>query len=340
MVRRGEERSISVPGAAAVPCRFPGTAPAAGRAIVVAGEAMVDLVLEPGGGTTPRLGGGSFNVARTLGRLGLWPVFIGRLSSDRYGRALRGTLEESGVSLDGVVATDDPTTFARVEVDEQGGPTCRFYIEGTSMAGLLPEEARAAMPDRAVALHVGGLGLAVEPQASAIATLARVAGPETLVLVDPNCRDGVVRTRRLYCERLRDVLGLADVVKASEEDFAYLDPDRTPHQTARALLEHGPAVVLLTNGSRGATVLTARYEATVDAPPVDVVDTIGAGDVFGAAWLAGWTADGLGRQDLDDFDAVLRTAEFATLMAALSCERAGAESPRAAKVDAEWCFAW
>src|SRR5579872_6721394 len=107
MVRRGEERFISVPGAAAVPCRFPGTAPAAGRAIVVAGEAMVDLVLEPGGGTTPRLGGGSFNVARTLGRLGLWPIFIGRLSSDRYGRALRGTLEESGVSLDGVVATDD-----------------------------------------------------------------------------------------------------------------------------------------------------------------------------------------------------------------------------------------
>jgi fructokinase len=340
MARRGEEQSIGVPGAAAMPCGFPGMAPEAGRAIAVAGDAIVDFVLEPGGGSTPHLGGGSFNAARTLGRLGLRPVFVGRLSSDRYGHALCDALEESGVSLDGVVATDDPTTFARVELDADGGPNTRFYIEGTSMAGLLPEEARTAMPDRAAALHVGGLGLAVDPQATAIATLVREADPGTLVLVDPNCRDGAVRARTLYRERFREVLCLADVVKASEEDFANLDPDRTPHQTGRALLERGPAVVLLTNDSRGATVLTAKYEATVEAPLVDVVDTVGAGDAFGAAWLGGWMADGLGRHDLGDFDAVVRTAEFAALVAARTCERAGADPPRAAKVDAEWCFAW
>jgi fructokinase len=331
---------MNVPDTGSSSCACGRAAAQTGRAVAVAGEAIVDFVLEPGGGTTPQLGGGSFNAARTLGRLGLRPVFIGRLSSDPYGQGLRGALAESGVSLDGVVATDDPTTFARVEADADGEPTTRFYIERTSMAGLLPEEARAAMPDRAAALHVGGLGLAVEPQASAIAKLAREAGPETLVLVDPNCRDGVVRARTRYCDRLRDVLCLADIVKASEEELAYLDPDRTPHQTARALLGCGPAVVLLTNGSRGATILTARYEATVEAPAVDVVDTVGAGDAFGAAWLGGWIADGRGRQDLGDFDAVLRTAEFAALVAARTCERPGAEPPRAAKVDAEWCFAW
>jgi fructokinase len=134
-------------------------------------------------------------------------------------------------------------------------------------------------------------------------------------------------------------VGLADVVKASEEDLAYLDPDRTPHQTARALLARGPSVVLLTNGSRSATVLTARREALVEAPGVEVIDTIGAGDAFGAAWLGGWVADGLGRQDLGDFEAILRTAGFASIVAGRTCERAGAEPPRAAKVDAEWCFA-
>jgi len=340
MVRRGQQQSINVPGAAASPSRSGGAVPQAGRAIAVAGEAIVDFVLESSGRTTPHLGGGSFNAARTLGRLGLRPVFIGRVSSDRYGRALRGALEESGVSLDGVIASDAPTTFARVEVDGDGAANCRLYIEGTSMAGLLPAEARAAMPERAVALHVGGLGLAVEPQASAIATLVRDAGPETLVLVDPNCRDGVVRRRTAHCDRLRDVMCLADVVKASEEDFAYLDPGRTPHQTARALLERGPAVVLLTNGSCDVTVLTARYEGLIEAPFVDVVDTVGAGDAFGAAWLGGWVADGLGRQDLGDFDAVVRTAEFASVVAARTCERAGAEPPRAAKVDAEWCLEW
>jgi fructokinase len=340
MVRRCEEQATDVPAAAPAPCRFDGAVPPAGCAIAVAGEAIVDLVLEPGGDTTLHLGGGSFNAARTLGRLGLRPAFIGRLSSDRYGRALRGALEESGVSLDGVVATDDPTTFARVEVDAGGTTSCRFYIEGTSMAGLLPEEARTAMPDRAVALHVGGHGVAVEPHASAIATLVGEAGPETLVLVDPNCRDGVARARTVYCDRLRDLMCLADVVKASEEDFAYLDPDRTPYQTARALLDCGPAVVLLTDGSRGATVMTARYEELVEARSVEVVDTIGSGDAFGAAWLGGWVADGFGRQDLGDFEAVLRAAEFAALVAARTCERAGAEPPRAAKVDAEWCLEW
>ena len=251
-------------------------------------------MLEPGGGTTAHLGGGSFNAARTLGRLGMRPVFIGRLSSDRYGHALRTALEESGVKLDGIVTTDDPTTFARVEIDGYGTASYRFYIEGTSTAGLLPEEARSAMPARPAALHVGGLGMAVEPQASAIAALVRDASPETLVLVDPNCRAQSVRARTDYCDRLRDLLRLADVVKASEEDLAYLDPDRTPHQTARGSARATVRrLVLLTNGSRSTTVLTARREAFVEAPCVEVIDTIGAGDAFGAAWLGGWVADGL-----------------------------------------------
>lgn len=249
MVIRGEEGSINVPGTAAVPSALGSVVSPAPRAIAVAGEAIVDFLLESGGGTTPQLGGGSFNAARTLGRLGLRPVFVGRLSSDRYGNALREALEESGVSLDGIVATDDPTTFARVEIDAYGAASYRLYLEGTSMAGLLPEEARAAMPERPAALIVGGLGLAVEPQASAIDTVVRDAGPETLVLV-------------------------------------------------------------------------------VKAPSVEVVDTVGAGDVFGAAWLGAWVADGLGRQDLGEFEAILRAAEFAALVAARTCERAGAEPPR------------
>jgi len=269
---------MNVPDAATSPSVVGGAASQAGRAIAVAGEALVDFVLEPGGGTTPHLGGCSFNAARTLGWLGLPPVFIGRLSRDRYGRALRSALEESGVILEGVVATDAPTTFARVDGDGHGATGCRSCMEGTSMAGLLPEEARAAMPARVMALHVGGLGTAVEPQASAIVTLVREAGTETLVLVDPNCRAGVTRARSVFCDRLRDLMCLADVVKASEEDFAYLDPDRTPDQTARAL-----------------------------------------------AWLGGWVTDGRGRRDLGNFDAVLRTAEFAALVAARTCGRAGAE---------------
>ena len=336
--RRGEEQAISVPGAVASPRpRVAVTSPGP-RTIAVAGEAIVDFVLEPGGVTTPHLGGGSFNAARTLGRLGLRPVFIGRLSTDRYGRALRSALEASGVNLDGVVTTDEPTTFARVEVDGNGTASYRFYLEGTSTAGLLPDEARLAMPLGAVALHVDGLGLAAEPHAIAISSLVREAGLGTLVFVDLNCHVQAVRGGTAFRHRLHEVLSLADVVKASEHDLAYLDSDRTPYQTACALLVRGPAAVLLTNGSLGVRVLAARREALVEAPRAQVIDTIGAGDACGAAWLGGWVAEGLGREDLGDFEAVVRAAEFATEVAARTCERAGPEPPRGAKVDSEWCL--
>jgi fructokinase len=222
-----------------------------GDVIAVAGEALVDLVLEPDGRTTPHLGGGQFNAARTLGRLGLRPTFIGRLGRDMYGDALCDELRDSGVLLNGIVVTDDPTTFARVDVDQAGVASYRFYIGGTSSPGLLPHEARAAMRADAAALHVGGLGLVFEPQASAIAALVREAGPRTLVLLDPNCRPAAIGDPIVYRERLRDLMRRVDVVKASESDLAYLEPGRAPINTARLLLGLGPAVVLLTHGGDG-----------------------------------------------------------------------------------------
>src|SRR5690348_18271664 len=112
------------------------------RLIVVAGGALVDLVLEREGTTTRHLGGGSYNAARTIGRLGLAPTFVGRISSDVHGRALRAGLAQSDVRLDGVVDTDDPTTFALVDLDHDGAASYRFYADGTSIAGLLRSEER------------------------------------------------------------------------------------------------------------------------------------------------------------------------------------------------------
>jgi fructokinase len=309
------------------------------KVIAVAGEALVDLVLEPGGRATSHLGGGPFNAARTLGRLGLRPLFIGRLGCDAHGRALRDELRASGVRLDGIVTTDDPTTFARVDVDGAGDARYRFYIDGTSAPGLLPHEAHAAMRADAVALYVGGLGLVFEPQARAIASLVREAGDRTLVLLDPNCRPRAIRDPRAYRARLREVMRRCDVVKASEADLTYLAPGRVPLDTARSLLELGPSVVLVTHGRDGATVLTASGLAAVRPTRTDVIDTIGAGDAFGAAWLAAWLSDGLGRAELGNLEAATHAAQFASTVAALTCKRAGAEPPSAAKVGPEWCFA-
>ena len=310
----------------------------ANQLIAVAGEALVDLVLERGGATTRHLGGGSFNTARTIGRLGLGPVFIGRISSDQHGRALRAALAQSGVALDGVVETDDPTTFALVELDGDGTATYHFYVDGTSAAGLLPAEASVVIPPLPAALHVGGLGLVFEPQARAIVGLVREACSQTLVLLDPNCRPGAAASPLAHRERLRDVLRRADVVKASEDDLAYLEPGRNVRESAREVLAQGPKIVLVTQGGRGSTVFTDGLEAMIPPVPVNVVDTIGAGDAYGGAWLAAWVGDGLGRADLGDFESAVRAAKFAAKVAAATCERAGAEPPYGAKLDADWCL--
>jgi fructokinase len=307
--------------------------------IAVAGEALVDFVLEADGQATSHLGGAPYNAARTLGRLGFQPVFVGRLSSDRLGRALRRGLEESGVRLDGVVETDDPTTFARVEVDGDGVANYRFYVDGTSAPGLSSALARAAMPPNPAALHIGGLGLVFEPQASAIASLVAHATTSTLIFVDANCRPAAVPDHGIYRRRLELIFSRADVVKVSDDDLAYLEPDLLPLDAARRLLAAGPSLVLLTRGRQGASILIDGHEAHVDAVPVTIVDTIGAGDAFGAAWLGAWISEGLGRSDLPRLDAARRAAEFASLVAAQTCERAGPEPPWAARLGAYWCLA-
>jgi fructokinase len=300
--------------------------------IVVAGEALIDQVLQPGGTVSSHLGGAAFNAARTLGRLGRGPRFVGRLSTDASGRRLRSALEESGVELGGIVTTAHPTTIAVAELDASGIADYRFCSDGTSVPGLRQIDARRAMPASVTALLVGGLGLVFEPQATAIAALVAAVGEQTLVMVDLNCRPDAIKHPQAYRARLDGVLRRADVVKASEEDLGYLEPDLFAFEAARRVLSTGPAVMLLSHGAGGTTVLSESTASHVRAPSIKVVDTIGAGDAFVAGWLAFWSASGLGRGDLSRHETVVKSARFAADVAALTCTRAGAEPPTLAEL--------
>ena len=127
------------------------------------------------------------------------------------------------------------------------------------------------------------------------------------------------------CDRL---VPRCHVVKASDDDLAWLEPDRDEVDSARALLDTGPAVVLLTRGGDGVTVVTRDGETDVPALAVEVVDTIGAGDAFGGGFLAWWRREGLGAGDLARTDAVLEATRYACLVAGRTVERAGASPPR------------
>lgn len=296
--------------------------------ILVAGEALYDLVLQgDGDNLRGHPGGGPFNTARTIGRLERPVAYLGRLSSDRFGEHLEAMLVDDGVDLGSVVHTDDPTTLALAEVDSDGVARYRFYERGTAAPGLTVDAALAALPEQVEILHVGTLGLALEPVATALeAVVERVSG-NALIAVDPNIRPWVIHDADAYRARLERVLSHTHVVKVSQEDLDWLRPDLPPVEGVRELLEHGPTLGLLTRGPNGALVVTRTAEVAVPAPRAKVVDTIGAGDAFSGGWLGWWAEHGLGRDELAQPEAVLEATRFACLVAARTCARPGASPP-------------
>ncbi len=305
--------------------------------IVVAGEALVDLIVAADGSLSANPGGGPFNAARTMARLGAPVAFAGRLSDDRFGRQLRTLLVEDGVDLGWTARTSDPTTLAVAELDDSGAASYRFYLDGTSSAGLLSHDLRP-LPGDLEALHLGTLGLMVEPMAATYEGLLADLDPSVLLLVDPNCRPSVLAepdVEAAYRARLRRVLGRADVVKVSGDDLAFLSPDLPTLAAARLLLEGGPAVVLLTDGPAEIVVVTKGGEDRVPVPAVTVVDTVGAGDAFGGGFLASWTARGWHRAELAAPAKLRAAVSTAARVAAVTCGRQGADPPRLVDLDVE-----
>lgn len=300
-------------------------------AIVVGGEALIDLVPHSDQ-LAAHPGGGPYNTARTLGRLEQDVHYLGCVSDDAFGARLRAHLEEDGVRLDTTVATTRPTTLALAEVDPAGGATYRFYTDGTSAPALTPQQALRVLPDDVTILHVGTLGLVMEPTASALQAVVEAVAERALVMVDPNCRPTFIPDRDAYRARLDETLRHAHVVKVSGDDLEFLSPGVGIAEAARAL---GVPVALVTLGGDGALVVSGDGEYTVAAPKVTVVDTIGAGDAFGGGFLAHWARAGLTREALEDGDAVRAATTFACVVAARTCERAGASPPRLSDLDGD-----
>ena len=296
--------------------------------IVVVGEALIDLLVHPDGSLAAVPGGGPFNAARTIARLGGDVAFLGALSTDRFGRILRDALESDGVDLSMTTTTDAPTTLAVAELDGHGSASYRFHTAGTSAAELPAETVAAALATRPAAVHLGSLGLVIEPVASILG--AGIAGVDegTLVMLDPNCRPLAIADRPAYIARIDAVVARSDIVKVSEDDLAYLRPGIAAVDAARGLLEHGPTVVVLTDGAHPVRVQTTGGSFEVPVPPIQVVDTVGAGDAFGGAFLARWIERGWSRADLADTDRLRDAVASAIEIAAATCGQAGADPPR------------
>jgi fructokinase len=301
--------------------------------IVVAGESLVDMVPSGPAAFAAHCGGGPFNTARALARLDRRVGLLGCISEDALGRRLREALDADRVSLDLVVETSLPTTLAFASLSNDGSASYRFYTEGTSAPALTAPQALGVLPAGIEALHVGSLGLVLEPSADAVMAVTSTAARRgALVMFDPNIRPTLIDDRAAYLERFERVATSADVVKASVEDLAWVAAGDPPEAVARRLLALGARVVVVTRGAEGAVAFSGAETVAVAAPPVRVVDTIGAGDAFSAGFLAWWVGSGLGAEELADIAAVSEAARFGCLVASRTCERAGADPPRLAEL--------
>lgn len=299
--------------------------------IVVVGEALIDLVIDPDGTVHAKLGGAPFNTARACGRLGAPVAFVGAISTDRFGTMLASQLEADKVSTDLLPRVTMPTTLAAAELDERGTASYRFYIEGTSAPALL--ETPDVTP---MVLFTGGLGLVLHPMAETVERMVAEAPDGCLVMVDVNCRPLIIPDRESYLRSVDRVIAGADLVKVSDEDLAYIAPGVDPIDTARALLDLGPSAVLVTAGGGAVHVLTADGDATVPVQRVEVVDTIGAGDSFGAGFLCWWLESGNTVGDLASIGHLVPAVRAATVVAGIVCGRRGADPPWRRQLPPTW----
>ncbi|NEE01671.1 carbohydrate kinase family protein [Phytoactinopolyspora halotolerans] len=310
--------------------------------IVVAGEALIDLVAEPGGVYRPVPGGSPANVAVGLARLGARTQLLARLGSGAFGRLIREHLEDNRVGLDHAIDADEPATLAVVSLDAAGHATYDFYAEGTADWQWSPDELPDPLPAGTVALCTGSIAAARQPGSPAILQLLRrerERGTAAIVL-DPNLRPALLGPPEDVREQWDTLIDLADVVKVSDEDLAWLVPGTGTAEIAKSWAERGPALVVVTRGGDGSVAATAGGTTVeIAAAPVDVVDTVGAGDSFTSGLVDSLRLRGLLGADARQRLAALGAEELRPILersariAAITCGRRGADPPTAAEVD-------
>jgi fructokinase len=307
----------------------------------VIGEAIVDLI--PDGATgeySPRPGGSPFNVAVGLARLGNRTSLMARFADDRYGRLLGSAAAAEGIDLRAAPRAAERASVATASVDDAAGVTYEFDIEGTADWQWTAAELRELSPDTQL-LHFGSIASWRPPGADRIGELVEElrAGQGVLISYDPNIRPSALGARARGVELVEQSVRRAHVVKASREDVEWLYPELAVDHAAARWNGLGAKLVVVTDGADGATAYRPTH-APLRRPGrrVTVVDTIGAGDAFTAGLLTGLVRRRLHRNGRLEgiYDGALAdTLDEAALVAAITCERAGADPPRLEELQKE-----
>jgi fructokinase len=236
--------------------------------VAVAGEALIDLLPRGDQGLFEAVPGGSpANVAVGLARLGVPTRMLARIADDALGQRLRVHLAGNGVDLSFAVRAPEPTSLAIVTMGPDGLADYDFRVEGTADWQWRDAELAGALDEQVLALHAGSLALTMPPGAAVLADLLARARDGATVSYDPNCRPLLMGSPEQVRDQVDRLVALADVVKASADDLAWLLPGRAAGEVAVEWLARGPAIVAITLGAAGAVAAAARTGTVRRAAP-------------------------------------------------------------------------
>jgi fructokinase len=306
--------------------------------ILCCGEALIDMLPRKNGDGAdvyqPFNGGSVYNTAIAMGRLGTATGLFAGISTDFFGDGIVAALEAAGVSTRFLKRKDRHTTLALVKLTD--GHARYSFIDEGSAGRMLEKSDIPALPRSVAALHFGSISLIPEPCGSTYETLLKRSAKSRVISLDPNIRPTVIKDRKKHLARLARLIAFADIVKVSDEDVAWMVGKKGIAATAKAWLKSGAKLVAVTRGGSGVDVFTLRHTLSVDAPKVQVADTVGAGDTFTAGLLTNLSRHGLLEKKaiaaLDEVQ-LFAAATFAMKCAAVTVSRPGADPPWAHEVD-------
>ena len=298
--------------------------------VVALGELLIDFTCEAvdaGGYPTMAAhpGGAPANFLAALSRFGAETALMGKVGDDAFGKMLLGTLQKAGIDTRGMVTTEEVfTTLAFVTLDETGNREFSFSRKPGADTCLTEQELDLRLIDETKVFHFGTLSLTHEPARSATYRAVEYARRQgKWITFDPNLRKPLWKDLDTAKEQMRWGLSQADVVKISDEEVAFLFGMTPEEGAAHILREFGGKLVFVTCGARGCFFQNRRTSGMVPGlTGLSVVDTTGAGDIFGGSAL--WMLLQTGEDPAELTEARLRkVTEFACASAGLSTTRYG-----------------
>ena len=276
------------------------------KTIVGIGEILWDML--PSG---KALGGAPANFAYHAGRLGEEGWAVSAVGDDALGREILDLVKSKGLR-NLIAVTDKPTGTVQVELDDRGVPAYNI-MEDVAWDNIPFTPEMEELAKRADAVCFGSLVQRMNSRPS-VMRFIRAMRPDALKVFDIN-----LRQHYYSCEVLEESLMLADILKINDEEIrivaGMLGLSDDAVTACRELIGNfGLRLVILTKGPEGSEVITADKVIPQGVDDVEIVDTVGAGDSFTAAFTVAYLRG----------DSLAEAQRLASATASYVCSRKGA----------------